>query len=85
MTDPKEEYVAPTFSGEVYFTVTMQCDDLEASDRYELLKELQDALKRKLEGIPASVVYEDDDLSISNEEEDFMSKADRLYEQANDK
>jgi len=31
------------------------------------------------------VVYEDDDLSISNEEEDFMSRADRLYEQANDK
>jgi len=50
-----------------------------------LLAELRQGIARKLEGIPASVVCEDDDLSISNEEEDFMSKADRLYEQANDK
>lgn len=83
--DPNEDYVHPTFSGEVYFTVTIQCDDLEGNDREELLKELKQALQRQLEGMPASVVYEDDDLSISNEEEDFMSRADRLYEQANDK
>jgi hypothetical protein len=85
MTDPQEEYVHPTFSGEVYFTLTIQCDDLEANDKDELITEIRQAIARKLEGIPASVVFEDDDLSISNEEEDFMSKADRLYEQANDK
>ena len=85
MTDPQEEYVHPTFSGEVYFTLTIQCDDLEANDKDELITEIRQAIARKLEGMPASVVFEDDDLSISNEEEDFMSRADRLYEQANDK
>ena len=84
MSDPNEDYVHPTFSGEVYFTVTIPCDDLEASDRDDLISELKQALVSKLDGIPASVVYEDDDLSISNEEEDFLSRADRLYEQAND-
>lgn len=83
--DPNEDYVHPTFSGEVYFTVTIQCDDLEATSEEDLLVELRQMIAGKLEGIPASVVYEDDDLSISNEEEDFMSRADRLYEQANDK
>ena len=85
MSDPNEDYVHPTFSGEVYFTVTIPCDDLEASDRDDLISELKQALVSKLDGIPASVVYEDDDLSISNEEEDVLSRADRLYEQANDK
>ena len=85
MSDPNEDYVHPTFSGEVYFSVTIPCDDLEASDKADLISELKQALVSKLDGIPASVVYEDDDLSISNEEEDFLSRADRLYEQANDK
>ena len=85
MTDPQEDYVHPTFSGEVYFTVTVQCDDLEANSKTELISEIRQAIADKLADIPASVVCEDDDLSISNEEEDFMSKADRLYEQANDK
>lgn len=85
MSDPNEDYVHPTFSGEVYFSVTIPCDDLEASDKADLISDLKQALVSKLDGIPASVVYEDDDLSISNEEEDFLSRADRLYEQANDK
>ena len=85
MSNPNEDYVHPTFSGEVYFTVTIQCDDLEANDKDELIGELQSAVCEKLQHLQASVVYEDDDLSISNEEEDFLSRADRLYEQANDK
>lgn len=85
MSDPNEDYVHPTFSGEVYFSVTIPCDDLEASDKADLISDLKQALVSKLDGIPASVVYEDDDLSISNEEEDFLSRADRMYEQANDK
>ena len=85
MSNPNEDYVHPTFSGEVYFTVTIQCDDLEANDKDELIGELQSAVCEKLQNLQASVVYEDDDLSISNEEEDFLSRADRLYEQANDK
>lgn len=85
MSDPNEDYVHPTFSGEVYFSVTIPCDDLEASDKADLISDLKQALVSKLDGIPASVVYEDDDLSISNEEEHFLSRADRLYEQANDK
>ena len=85
MRNPNEDYVHPTFSGEVYFTVTIQCDDLEANDKDELIGELQSAVCEKLQNLQASVVFEDDDLSISNEEEDFLSRADRLYEQANDK
>lgn len=85
MSNPNEDYVHPTFSGEVYFTVTIQCDDLEANDKDELISELRTAVTKWLQHLPASVVYEDDDLSITNEEEDFMSRADRLYEQANDK
>ena len=85
MSNPNEDYVHPTFSGEVYFTVTIQCDDLEANDKDELIGELQSAVCEKLQNLQASVVYEDDDLSISNEKEDFLSRADRLYEQANDK
>ena len=85
MTDPREEYEHPTFSGEVYFTVTIQRDVQQANDKDELITEIRKIITRKLEGMPASVEHEDDDLSISNEEEDFMSKADRLYEQANDK
>ena len=85
MRNPNEDYVHPTFSGEVYFTVTIQCDDLEANDKDELIGELQSAVCEKLQNLQASVVYADDDLSISNEEEDFLSRADRLYEQANDK
>jgi hypothetical protein len=60
-------------------------ETFKANDKDELITEIRQAIARKLEGMPASVVFEDDDLSISNEEEDFMSKADRLYEQANDK
>lgn len=83
--NPEEDYVHPTFSGEVYFTVTIQCDDLEANDKDELIGELKSAVEKWLQHLPASVVHEDDDLSITNEEEDFMSRADRLYEQQNDK
>ena len=57
MTDPQEEYVHPTFSGEVYFTLTIQCDDLEANDKDELITEIRQAIARKLEGMPASVVF----------------------------
>ena len=85
MSNPNEDYVHPTFSGEVYFSVTIQCDDQQANDKDELITEIRKIIARKLEDMPASVEHEDDDLSISNEEEDFMSRADRLYEQANDK
>ncbi len=85
MSDPNEDYVHPTFSGEVYYTVTIECVDQEANDKDELITEIRKIIARRLADIPASVVHEDDDLSISNEEEDFMSRADRLYEQQNDK
>lgn len=85
--NPNDDREYPTYSGEVYFTVTVQVDDVEATDKDELIFALKKALASKLEGriMPASVVYEDDDLSISNEPEDFMSRADRLYEQKYDK
>lgn len=85
MSNPNDNDVYPTYSGEVYFTVTLTCDDIEATDIDSLTSDLRRGLAAKLEGFPVSVIVEDHDLSISNEEEDFMSKADRLYEQQHDK
>lgn len=85
--NPNDDREYPTYSGEIYFTVTVQVDDIEASDKDDLISEFKKAIASKLEGriMPASVVYEDDDLSVSNGPEDFMSRADRLYEQKYDK
>jgi 23S rRNA-/tRNA-specific pseudouridylate synthase len=85
--DPNDNREYPTYSGEIFFTVTVQVDDIEASDRDDLISEFKKVIVNKLEGLlmPASVVYEDDDLSVSNEPEDFMSQADRLYEQKMEK
>ena len=85
--DPNDNREYPTYNGEIFFTVTVQVDDIEASDRDDLISEFKKVIVNKLEGLlmPASVVYEDDDLSVSNEPEDFMSRADRLYEQKMEK
>jgi hypothetical protein len=85
--DPNDNREYPTYSGEIFFTVTTQVDDIEASDKDDLISEFKKVIANKLEGLimPASVVYEDDDLSVSNEPEDFMSRADRLHEQKYDK
>lgn len=88
--NPNDDREYPTYSGEIYFTVTVEVNDIEATDdkwHVDLVSELKKAIASKLEGriMSASVVYEDDDLSISNEPEDFMSRADRLYEQKYDK
>ena len=48
----------------------------------EAVADVQKAIEN-LGGVYAEL--EDSDLIITNEEEDFMSRADRLYEQANDK
>ena len=94
MSNPNEDYVHPTFSGDVYFSVTITCAALEASDKDELLSDSRNIINQRLQGMaydsaltigPTNVTYEDDDLSITNEEEDFLSRADRMYEQANDK
>lgn len=81
--DPNDDREYPTYSGEIFFTVTVQVDDIEGSDKDDLISEFKKAIASKLDNciMPASVVYEDDDLSVSNEPEDFMSRADRLYEQ----
>lgn len=80
--DPNDNREYPTYSGEIYFTVTVQVDDIEASDPEDLIAEFKNAIASKLDNciMPASVVYEDHDL-LSNEPEDFMARADRLYEQ----
>ena len=81
--DPNDDREYPTYSGEIFFTVTVQVDDIEGSDKDDLISEFKKAIASKLDNciMQASVVYEDDDLSVSNEPEDFMSRADRLYEQ----
>lgn len=81
--DPNDNQECPTYSGEIYFTVTVQVDDIEGSDRDDLIAEFKKAIASQLDNciMPTSVVYEDDDLFVSNEPEDFMSRADRLYEQ----
>lgn len=93
MSNPNKDYAQRTFSGEACFTVTIQCDDLEGLDREDVLTELRRSIETTLRELREvdlgtcdvpTVQYEDDDLA-EYEEEDFMSRADRLYEQANDK
>ena len=85
--DPNDDREYPTYSGEIFFTVTVQVDDIEGSDKDDLISEFKKAIASKLDNciMQASVVYEDDDLSVSNEPEDFWSRADRLYEQKMEK
>lgn len=84
--DPNDNRECPTYSGEIFFTVTVQVDDIEASDPDDLIAEFKKAIESKLDNciMPASVAYEDHDL-FSHEPEDFMSRADRLYEQKMEK
>jgi len=86
MSNPNEDYTTPTFTGEVWVTVCVTYNDHECSDaetlEQEALSEVRKAIGN-LGGVYANL--EDSDLIITNEEEDFMSRADRLYEEANDK
>ncbi|MDA8979045.1 hypothetical protein N9F63_00645 [bacterium] len=81
--DPNDNRESATYSGEIFFTVTVQVDDIEADDTDDLISSFKQAIASKLEGclMKTDVHYEDDDLSLSNGQEDFMSRADRLYEQ----
>ena len=51
MSNPNEDYVHPTFSGDVYFSVTITCADLEASDKDELLSEIRNIINQRLQGM----------------------------------
>ena len=86
MSNPNDDYVLPTFTGEVWVSVRVTYEDHECSDaetlEQEALADVQKAIEN-LGGVYAEL--EDSDLIITNEEEDFMSRADRLYEEANDK
>lgn len=86
MSNPNDDYVLPTFTGEVYVTVRVTYTDHECSDAETLEQEAVAEVQRAIDNLGG--VYaelEDSDLIITNEEEDFMSRADRLYEEANDK
>ena len=86
MSNPNDDYVLPTFTGEVYVTGRVTYTDPECSDAETLEQEAVAEVQRAIDNLGG--VYaelEDSDLIITNEEEDFMSRADRLYEEANDK
>lgn len=86
MSNPNEDYVLPTFTGEVWVSVRVTYTDHEAPDRESLEQDALADVQKAVENLGA--VYaevEDSDLIITNEEEDFLSRADRMYEQANDK
>ena len=86
MSNPNEDYTIPTFTGEVYVTVRVTYTDHECSDEDTLAQEAVADVQKAIDNLGG--VYaelEDSDLIITNEEEDFMSRADRLYEEANDK
>ena len=48
--NPNDDRENPTYSGEIYFTVTVQVDDIEASDKDDLISEFKKAIASKLEG-----------------------------------
>ena len=86
MCNPNDDYVLPTFTGEVWVSVRVTYTDHECSDAETLEQEALADVQKAIENLGG--VYtelEDSDLIITNEEEDFMSRADRLYEEANDK
>lgn len=84
--DPNEDYVLPEFTGEVYLTVTVTINSTEANNKGEVELEALDAIRSALRNMTeTSVVIEDSDLYISNAPEDWLDKADRLYEQKHDK
>ena len=86
MSNPNDDYVLPTFTGEVWVIVRVTYNDHECYDKETLEQEAVDDVQKAIENLGG--VYaelEDSDLTITNEEEDFFSRADRLYEEANDK
>lgn len=86
MSNPNENYVLPKFSGEVWITVCVTYDDHECENQDTLEQDTVQLIRRAVDNLGGvSANLEDSDLIITNEEEDFMSRADRLYEQANDK
>tara|TARA_R100001480_G_scaffold7399_4_gene15125 strand:+ start:2013 stop:2273 length:261 start_codon:yes stop_codon:yes gene_type:complete len=86
MSNPNDDYVIPTFTGEVWVSVRVTYTDHGCADQSTLEQEAVADVQKAIENLGG--VYaelEDSDLTITNEEEDFMSRADRLYEEANDK
>jgi hypothetical protein len=86
MGNPNDDYTNPVFSGEVWVTVCVTYDDHECHDQETLESETVELIRSKLStlgGVYAN--FEDSDLVITNAEEDYLDKADRLYEQQNDK
>lgn len=86
MSNPAEDYTYPRFSGQVYITVCVTYDDHECYDQETLENDTVELIRSRLQnlgGVYANL--EDSDLVITNAEEDFLDKADRLYEQQNDK
>ena len=86
MSNPYDNDTTPTFTGEVWVSVRVTNTDHECADQSTLEQEAVADVQKAIENLGG--VYaelEDSDLIITNEEEDFMSRADRLYEQANDK
>ena len=49
--DPNDNREYPTYSGEIFFTVTTQVDDIEASDKDDLISEFKKVIANKLEGL----------------------------------
>ena len=86
MSNPYDNDTTPNFTGEVWVSVRVTYTDHECSDAETLEQEAVADVQKAIENLGG--VYaelEDSDLTITNEEEDFMSRADRLYEEANDK
>lgn len=84
--NPDDDYTMPEFTGEVYLTVTVTINRTQAPDKTTIEMDALDAIRSTLRNLPdASVLIEDSDLMITNAEEDWLDRADRLYEQKMDK
>ena len=84
--NPDDDTTMPEFTGEVYLTVTVTVNRTEAPDQTTIEMDALDAVRSTLRNLPdTNVIIEDSDLMITNAEEDWLDKADRLYEQKMDK
>ena len=86
MNPDEYEDPTPTYTGEVYITVCVQIEDMEADSEAEVSSQALSSLKGCLEqaNYEAGVVIEDWDLYQSNAPKGFLELADDAYDRAKD-
>ena len=91
MNPDEHEDPTPTYTGEVYITVCVQIEDMEADSEDEVASQALSTLKECLNNhhsvfanYEAGAVIEDWDLYKSNAPKGFLELADDAYDRAKD-